>query len=109
MLDKEIAEIANHFTNRLTFIQWVVGIQIPAVLTLFFGLATLLLKFFKDFKADAGQRMKKHEEEVRISLSDARMRSDKIEGESRENTENLIEHEGKINGIIQVCKERHGK
>lgn len=109
MLDKEIAEIVKSHSAYLSFLQWGVGVGISAVIAMIGTTAGMLFKFFRDFRGDAVRRMREHELKINQTITELRHKVETGEKEMRENSENLIRHEGDIRGIIQVCKERHGK
>lgn len=109
MLDKEITEIVKNHSAHLSFLQWGIGVGISAIIAMIGTTAGMLFKFFRDFRNDAIRRMRDHEGKVKQAMLEIRHKVEANEKEIRENSENLIKHEGDIRGMIQVCKERHGK
>lgn len=109
MFDKENAEIIQGISRHVSFLQWIIGVSISALIGMVGTIAGLLFKFFRDFKRDAISKIKEHKLEVEKEMRDTNNRVADLDECREENAGNIIRIQEKMEGIIKVCQERHGK
>lgn len=109
MLNKEVAEAVQGIVRHVSILQWILGIAISAFIGMMFGFAGLMLKFFRDFKADAVTKITAHKDETKETTREIKRKVEMLDVCREENAGNIIRLQEDIKAVVRICKERHGK
>ena len=109
MFDKENAEIIQGIARHVYYLQWAVGVGISFIIGVMSLVSGLLFKFSKDFKSDAMSKLKDHKDEMEKELRKMNNLVADLDDCREENAGNIIRLQEKVEAVVKVCQERHGK